>query len=206
MRPTARRQAVGSYADWLHESLARATDDWPLGRRRRTTSSSGCAPSTASTPTRSSRSANSSWPRTRPRASAAAREIDPTVDEPTVVDRIKRDHPATFEEALEAYRDVMLRARRHLIERDIVTVPVRRADRRHRDARVPAQRHPVRGVFRAAEVRRQSVGDLRRDAFCRPRPERHARAQLAARSATPRSTRRTPATTCSSRSPPCTPR
>ena len=54
---------------------------------------------------------------------AAAREIDPTADEPTVVDRIKSDHPATFEEALDAYRDVMVRARRHLIEHDIVTVP-----------------------------------------------------------------------------------
>ena len=33
-------------------------------------------------------------------ARAAAREIDPTVDEATVVDRIKSDHAATFEEAL----------------------------------------------------------------------------------------------------------
>ena len=54
---------------------------------------------------------------------AAAREIDPTADEATVVDRIKSDHPATFEEALDAYRDVMVRAARHLIEKNIVTVP-----------------------------------------------------------------------------------
>ncbi len=54
---------------------------------------------------------------------AAAREIDPDVDEATVVDRIKRDHPATFEEALDAYRDVMVRARQHLIDHGIVTVP-----------------------------------------------------------------------------------
>jgi uncharacterized protein (DUF885 family) len=40
-----------------------------------------------------------------------------------VVDRIKRDHPATFPEALDAYREVMVRARQHLIDRDIVTVP-----------------------------------------------------------------------------------
>ena len=32
--PTRRKQAVGEYADWLHESLAHAVDDWPLGRRR----------------------------------------------------------------------------------------------------------------------------------------------------------------------------
>ena len=53
----------------------------------------------------------------------AAWELDPTVDEPVAIDRIKRDHPDTFEEALEAYRDVMVRARQHLIERGIVSVP-----------------------------------------------------------------------------------
>jgi uncharacterized protein (DUF885 family) len=53
----------------------------------------------------------------------AAREIDDSVDEATVIDRLKSDQPKTFDEALDAYRDVMVRARRHLIERDIVTVP-----------------------------------------------------------------------------------
>jgi uncharacterized protein (DUF885 family) len=53
----------------------------------------------------------------------AAREIDDSVDEATVIDRIKRDHPKTFDEALAAYRDVMVRARQHLIDRQIVTVP-----------------------------------------------------------------------------------
>ncbi len=43
--------------------------------------------------------------------------------EAEVVDRLKSDHPATFEEALEAYRDAMLRSRAYLIEHDIVTVP-----------------------------------------------------------------------------------
>ena len=33
-----------------------------------------------------------------------------------MIDRIKMDHPATFEEALEGYRDAMLRARAYLIE------------------------------------------------------------------------------------------
>jgi uncharacterized protein (DUF885 family) len=52
-----------------------------------------------------------------------AREIDDSVDEATVIDRLKRDQPKTFEEALDAYREVMVRARRYLIDRDIVTVP-----------------------------------------------------------------------------------
>ena len=40
-----------------------------------------------------------------------------------MIDRVKSAHPSTFEEALEAYRDAMVRARTHLIERDLVTVP-----------------------------------------------------------------------------------
>jgi uncharacterized protein (DUF885 family) len=52
-----------------------------------------------------------------------ARRIDPNVDEQVVVDRVKSNHPATFEEALEAYRDAMTRARAHIIEHEIATIP-----------------------------------------------------------------------------------
>jgi uncharacterized protein (DUF885 family) len=52
-----------------------------------------------------------------------ARGIDPSVDEATVVDRVKSKHPATFEEALAGYRDAMNRARAHIIEHDIATMP-----------------------------------------------------------------------------------
>ena len=45
--------------------------------------------------------------RARRRAVAAAREIDPDAAEAEVVDRIKSDHPADFEAALDAYRDAM---------------------------------------------------------------------------------------------------
>ncbi len=71
-----------------------------------TTSWSGCARSTASTPTRSSRSARSSSRCTRPPGSRPPARSTRRVDEATVVDRIKSDHPATFEAALDAYRDV----------------------------------------------------------------------------------------------------
>jgi Uncharacterized protein conserved in bacteria len=54
---------------------------------------------------------------------ATAREIDPDADEAAVIDRVKSDQPASFDEALAAYRDAMLRARAHLIEHDLVTVP-----------------------------------------------------------------------------------
>jgi uncharacterized protein (DUF885 family) len=52
-----------------------------------------------------------------------ARRIDPKADEPTVVDRVKSNHPATFEEALAGYKDAMMRARSHIIEHDIATLP-----------------------------------------------------------------------------------
>jgi uncharacterized protein (DUF885 family) len=54
---------------------------------------------------------------------AAAREIDPAADVTDVVARIKADHAAAFGEALEEYRVAMRRARAHLVERDLVSVP-----------------------------------------------------------------------------------
>ena len=116
------KEAVATYADWLHESLAHAVDDWPLGRDTydeliRLRAFDGLD-ADAILAIGEQQLAENKAARVR-----AAREIDPSVEEPVVVDRIKRDHPATFEEALDAYRDVMLRARRHLIDRGIVTVP-----------------------------------------------------------------------------------
>ena len=52
-----------------------------------------------------------------------ARRIDPTVEEAGVVDRVKSNHPATFKEALAAYKDAMNRARAHIVERGIATMP-----------------------------------------------------------------------------------
>ena len=52
-----------------------------------------------------------------------ARGIDPSVDEATVVDRVKSKHPTTFDEALVGYRDAMNRARAHIVEHDIATMP-----------------------------------------------------------------------------------
>ena len=52
-----------------------------------------------------------------------ARRIDPAVAESAVVDRVKSNHPATFEEALAAYKDAMNRARAHIVEHDIATLP-----------------------------------------------------------------------------------
>ena len=56
------------------------------------------------------------WPIGRERHDADA-------DELAVIDRVKSDQPPTFDDALEAYRESMLRSRQHLIEHDLVTVP-----------------------------------------------------------------------------------
>jgi uncharacterized protein (DUF885 family) len=54
---------------------------------------------------------------------ATAREIDPDASEEDVIARVKDDHAARFDDALEGYRVAMRRARAHLIEHDLVTVP-----------------------------------------------------------------------------------
>ena len=114
--------ALGEYAGWLRGSLAEGTDDWALGRERydelvRLRAFDGLDADAILAIGEEQLALN------KAARAAAAREIDPSVDEATVVDRIKTDHAATFEEALAEYRDVMIRARAHLVERDIVSVP-----------------------------------------------------------------------------------
>lgn len=116
------KAAIEDYTGFVRATLADAVDDWPLGRETyddliRLRAFDGLD-ADAILAIGEAQLAHNKAARV-----AAAKEIDPTADEPTVVDRIKRDHPAAFEEALDAYRDVMVRARRHLVERGIVTVP-----------------------------------------------------------------------------------
>lgn len=114
--------AIGEYGRQLEATIPGGTDDWALGRERydelvALRAFDGLDADAILAIGQDQLATN------KAARVAAAREIDPTVDEATVVDRIKSDHPATFEEALAAYRDVMVRARRHLIDHAIVTVP-----------------------------------------------------------------------------------
>jgi uncharacterized protein (DUF885 family) len=116
------RAAIGDYGGWLKQSLATATDEWPLGRERH----DALVGLRAFDGLDADAILEIGWQQLAENKAArvaAAKEIDPNVDEPTVVDRIKSDHPATFDEALDGYRDSMLRAREYLIDHDIVTVP-----------------------------------------------------------------------------------
>lgn len=54
---------------------------------------------------------------------AAAREMAGSPSEAEAVDRVKSDHPATFDEALDAYRDAMVRARAFILERGLMSIP-----------------------------------------------------------------------------------
>lgn len=118
----AAKRAVAEYADWLRSTLAAGTDEWALGRERYDELIALRAfdglDADAILEIGYAQLAEQKAAR-----AAAAREIDPAADEATVIDRVKSDHPPTFEAALEAYREAMLRARAHCIERDLVTVP-----------------------------------------------------------------------------------
>ncbi len=114
--------ALEAHRGWLRETLADATDDWPLGTelyeeliRRR--AFGDLDPDAILGIGLEQLHANLEARR------AAARELDPDADLPAILDRLKSDHPATFAEALEGYRDAMRRARAHLLERDLVTIP-----------------------------------------------------------------------------------
>jgi len=116
------RTALDDHARWVEASLATAADDWPLGRDRydELVRLRGFGDLDADA------ILQIGWEQLRVNLDArrsAAREVDPDADLPSVIARLKADHPATFEQALEAYKDAMRRARAHLIEHDIVTVP-----------------------------------------------------------------------------------
>jgi uncharacterized protein (DUF885 family) len=114
--------AVDLYTTWLEGTLASGTDDWASGRERHDRMvdlrefdglDADAILELGHRKLAEERSARK----------AAAREIDPNADELEVVARVKADHPETFADALEGYRTAMQRARAHLVERGLVTVP-----------------------------------------------------------------------------------
>jgi uncharacterized protein (DUF885 family) len=114
--------ALGSWAGWLRAGLARADNAWPLGTERYDElvrlRAFGDLDADAILAI-----GEEQLRRNHEARRAAALEVDPEADEATVIERLKNDHPATFEEALEGYRDAMRRSRAYLIEHDLVTVP-----------------------------------------------------------------------------------
>ena len=119
---SAAGEALGAYGSWLEASLADGTDEWALGRETYD-ELVGLRAFDGLDADRILEIGDEQLRLNQEARAAAAREIDPAATEAEVVERIKTDHPATFEEALEAYREVMVRARQHLIDHDIVSVP-----------------------------------------------------------------------------------
>jgi len=118
----AAKVAVELYGTWLEGTLADGTDDWPVGRERH----DALVAHRAFDGLDADQILELGWQKLAEEKAArvaAAREVDPTASEADVVDRIKSDQPADFADALTAYRTAMLRARSHLIERDLVSVP-----------------------------------------------------------------------------------
>jgi uncharacterized protein (DUF885 family) len=115
-------ESIGEYRAWLEDSLAKGSDDWALGREHY----DELVGLRALEGLDSDQILAIGWEQLAAQKAArveAARRLDPSVDEATVVDRVKSDHPATFGEALDAYRQAMTRARQYLIDHRIATVP-----------------------------------------------------------------------------------
>jgi uncharacterized protein (DUF885 family) len=114
--------AVELYATWLEGTLAGGTDEWAVGRDRH----DALVELRAFDGLDSDEILELGYQKLAEEhaiRTATAREIDPAAAEEDVIARVKGDHATTFEEALQSYRVAMRRARAHLIERDLVTVP-----------------------------------------------------------------------------------
>jgi uncharacterized protein (DUF885 family) len=114
--------AVELYTSYLEGTLPDGADDWPIGRERH----DAMVGLRAFDGHDADEILALGWQKLeqeRAAREAAAREIDPDADPSEVIARVKADHAATFEGALQEYRATMHRARAHLIERGLVTVP-----------------------------------------------------------------------------------
>ena len=114
--------AIAEYQGWLDGTLAGGTDAWAVGREHH----DAIVALRGFDGLDADAILELGWEQLhaeKAARTAAAREVDPAADEATVVDRIKADHPATFAEALDAYRSAMTRARAHLLEQDLATIP-----------------------------------------------------------------------------------
>ena len=114
--------AVELYATWLEGTLDGGTDTWAIGKDTH----DALVAHRAFDGLDADDILELGWQQLateREARVAAAREVDPEATEAEVIDRIKSDHPADFAGALDAYREAMLRARQHLLDHDLVSIP-----------------------------------------------------------------------------------
>jgi uncharacterized protein (DUF885 family) len=118
----AAESALEDYSTWLRAELARADDDFALGAERydeliELRAFDGLDADDIL------QIGLDQLDRYHAARREVALEIDSAATEEEVLGRVKSDHPADFEGALDAYRRAMAEARRFMIERDIVSVP-----------------------------------------------------------------------------------
>ena len=114
--------ALEAYGGWVAGTIAEASDDWPLGGERY----DELVRLRAFEDLDADAILEIGWDQLQANLAArraAALELDPDADLPTIIDRLKSDQPASFEAALDGYREVMARARAYLIDHDLATIP-----------------------------------------------------------------------------------
>ena len=116
------KSALEDYAAWIREQMPRAGTDFALGRDNL----DQLIELRAFDGLTADEILDIGWEQlelNHAARRAAAAEIDPTASEQEVLDRVKGDHPATFDEALAEYQDVMARALAFVEERGLATIP-----------------------------------------------------------------------------------
>ncbi|MBA2254059.1 MAG: DUF885 domain-containing protein [Chloroflexi bacterium] len=116
------KAAVAVYTAWLRDTLDQGDDDFALGRERydrlvELREFDGLTSDEILTIGEQQLAAH------KAARAEVARSIDADATEAEVLARVKADHPADFDAALEAYRESMARARQHVIDRDLATLP-----------------------------------------------------------------------------------
>jgi uncharacterized protein (DUF885 family) len=114
--------AVEEYKTWLGEVIGRGHDEIALGSERydelvRLRAFDGLSTDEILEIGEEQLASNEEGRR------GIAKQIDADATEAEVLDRVKSRHPASFEEALEGYREAMFRARDHIVQRGLATIP-----------------------------------------------------------------------------------
>lgn len=118
----ATRAALDSYAVWLREQIARATDDFAMGPADYDTLI-GLRAFDGLSADDILEIGMEQLDAERAARREVAREIGPSATEQEVVDRVKAEHAADFAGALVEYRTAMAQARQFIIDHDLVTIP-----------------------------------------------------------------------------------
>jgi uncharacterized protein (DUF885 family) len=116
------RAAFAEYEGWLREVIGRSGDDFALGRETydelvALRAFDGLSTDDILAIGEEQLAANERGRR------EVARQIDPGGAEQEVLNRVKSDHPETFEQALDEYRNAMVAARTFIRDNAIATLP-----------------------------------------------------------------------------------